>query len=102
MTSSDRQNEVNLIAETFGIVVGAASCCERVTEERVGYIARRLREVVLSSAANQADAKAAGDRLAAALDAGRTAVETGKIDPQDAEAVLVELEHRLFAQDIIG
>ncbi len=26
----------------------------------------------------------------------------GKVDPQDPEAVLVKLEHQLFAQDIIG
>jgi hypothetical protein len=35
MASNNRATEAQRLAQTLGIVVGAASCCEQVTEERV-------------------------------------------------------------------
>src|SRR5215813_2146630 len=44
MSSSNRMTEALQIAQTLGIVVGAASCCEQVTEERVNAVAVKLRD----------------------------------------------------------
>jgi hypothetical protein len=44
MSSLNRMTETRQIAPNVGIIVGAASCCEQVTEERVNTIAVRLRE----------------------------------------------------------
>jgi hypothetical protein len=30
------------VAQTLGVVIGAASCCEQVTEERVAFVAVKL------------------------------------------------------------
>jgi hypothetical protein len=38
---------------------------------------------------------AANAQFSAALEVGKTAVEIGKIDPEDAEAALTELEQQL-------
>jgi hypothetical protein len=83
------------MAQTLGIVVGAASCCEQVTEERVNAVAGKLRQLVSASADDSADADAANEQFSVALEAGRTAVELGRIDPDHAESALVELEQQL-------
>jgi hypothetical protein len=49
----------------------------------------------LATADDAADASAADQQFLAALDAGKGAVETGKINPDDAEAALTELEQQL-------
>ena len=68
MTFDNRTTEAQQVAQTLGIIVGAASCCEEVTEERVNSVTAKLRRLV-----------------SAALEVGKTAVETGKIDPHYAE-----------------
>jgi hypothetical protein len=83
------------MAQTLGIVVGAASCCEEVTEERVNSVSTKLRQLVSATADDTTDADAADREFSAALEAGKTAVESGKIDPGYAEAVLIELEEQL-------
>lgn len=95
MTSKNGMTEAQQMAQTLGVVLGAASCCEEVTEERVNTLTARLRQLVLATADNAADASAADRQFSAALDAGRGAVETGKINPDDAEAALTELEQQL-------
>ena len=85
------------IAQTVGIVVGAASCCEQVTEERINAVAVKLRELVAAAADNDSDADLANEQFSAALEEGRTAVESGRIDPEQAEIALNELEQRLSA-----
>jgi len=82
------------IAQTVGIVVGAASCCEQVTEERVNAVAVKLREFVAATADDDLDADLANEQFSAALEVGKTAVETGRIDPEQAEAALNELEQK--------
>jgi len=46
MSSGNRMTDAQQIAQTVGMVVGAASCCEEVTEERINAVAVRLRELV--------------------------------------------------------
>lgn len=95
MASSNRMTEAQQMAQTLGMVVGAASCCEQVTEERVNSVAVKLRELVSASADDTADAHAADEQFSAALEAGKAAVEIGRIDPEHAEAALTELEQQL-------
>ena len=96
MASNNRMTEAQRMAQTLGIVVGAASCCEQVTEERVNAVAAKLRQLVSATADDTADASAANEQFSAALEAGKTAVEIGRIDPEHAEAALTELEQQLY------
>jgi glutamate/tyrosine decarboxylase-like PLP-dependent enzyme len=89
--------EAQQIAQTFGIVVEAASCCEQVTEERVNAVAVKLRKLVAVTAEDGSDADLANEQFSAALEAGRTAVESGRIDAEQAEVALNELEQKLSA-----
>ena len=43
MTSANRMTDAQRMAQTLGVVIGAASCCEEVTEERVTAVAVKLR-----------------------------------------------------------
>ena len=95
MASTNRMTEAQQMAQTFGVVVGAASCCEQVTEERVDSVAAKLRQLVSTTADDTADAREAEEQFSAAVEAGKTAVEIGRIDPQHAEAALIELEQQL-------
>ena len=95
MSSSNRMTEALQIAQTLGIVVGAASCCEQVSEERVNAVAAKLRQLVSATADDTTDADVANEQFSAALEAGKAAVEIGKIDPEHAEAALIELEQQL-------
>jgi hypothetical protein len=95
MASTNRMTEAQRMAQTLGVVVGAASCCEQVTEERVNSVALKLRELVSATADDTADASAANEQFLAALEDGKTAVELGRINPDHAEAALVELEQQL-------
>jgi hypothetical protein len=44
--STDNMTEAQRMAQTLGIFVGAASCCEQVNEERVNAVIARLRQLV--------------------------------------------------------
>jgi hypothetical protein len=97
MSSRNRMTEVQQIAQTVGIIVGAASCCEQVTEERVNAVAVKLRELVAAAADDDSDADLANEQFSAALELGKTAVESGRIEPEQAEVALNELEQQLSA-----
>jgi len=97
MAFTEHMTEAQQLAHTLGVVVGAASCCEQVTEERVNSIAVKLRHLISTTANDTADADDASEEFSAALEAGITAVETGRIDPEHAEAALIELEQQLFS-----
>jgi hypothetical protein len=97
MAPTNRATEAQRLAQTLGIVVGAASCCEEVTEERVNAVAEKLKELVSATADDAADADAADEQFSAALEAGKAAVEIGRIDPEHAAAALTELEQQLYA-----
>jgi hypothetical protein len=79
------------IAQTVGIVVGAASCCEQVTEERVNAVAGA------ATADDETDADLANEQFSAALEEGKTAAESGRVDPEKAVFALNELEQQLSA-----
>ena len=81
MASSNRMTEAKQMAQTLGIVVGAASCCEEVTEERVSSVATKLRHLVSAAAGGTADADAADREFSAALEAGKTGRERENRSP---------------------
>ena len=97
MSSSNRMTDAQQIAQTVGIVVGAVSCCEQVTEERVNAVAVKLRELVAAAADDDSDADLANEQFSAALEEGKTAVESGRIDSEQAKIALNELEQKLSA-----
>ena len=99
MSSRNRMTEAQQIGETLGMIVGAASCCEQVTEERVNAVVVKLRELVAATADDDSDADLANEQFSAALEAVKAAVESGKIriDPEQAEDALIELEQKLSA-----
>ena len=97
MSSGNRMTDAQQIAQTVGMVVGAASCCEEVTEERINAVAVKLRELVAATADDDTDADLANEQFSAALEVGKTAVESGRIDPEQAEVALNELEQQLSA-----
>ena len=85
------------IAETFGVVLGAASQCEQVSEERLNAVAVRARDMMITSATDAKDAEAAEALFSAAVEAGRSAAEGGKVDPESVETAFGEMELRLTA-----
>ena len=97
MSSGNRMTDAQKIAQTVGMVVGAASCCEEVTEERINAVAVKLRELVAATADDDSDADLANEQFSAALEEGKTAVESGRIDPEQADVALNELEQQLSA-----
>src|ERR1700674_4893267 len=95
MTSYTHTTEALQIAHTLGIVVGAASCSEQLTDERDNSTAQKLRYLVSTTAHDPADADAANEQFSEAVEAGIMAVGGVRIDPEHAEAALIELEHQL-------
>jgi hypothetical protein len=83
------------IAETFGIVLGAASQCGSADDDRLNSIATRMKDIVLATAADEADAEVAQERFFAAMEAGKTAVEDGRIDPRATEKALHQIEEEI-------
>ena len=95
MAAFNELTRAEKIAETFGVVLGAASQCGQVTEERLSLVAAKARDAVLATANDDADAEAADELFSAAVEAGRNAAESGKIDPDSVETALSEMEQRL-------
>ena len=91
--------EAQQVAQTFGIVVGAASSCEQVTEERVNAVAVKLRELVAAAADDDSDADLANEQFSAALEEGQNRgreredrFRTGKDRPERARTETLGLE----------
>jgi len=95
MAAINQLTQAERIAETFGVVLGAASQCEQVTEERLNSVAAKAHDAVMATANDDADAESADELFSAALEAGRTAAENGKVDPESVEIALSEMEQRL-------
>jgi hypothetical protein len=95
MNSRNHMTEAQQIAQTVGMIVGAACCCEQVTEERLNALAVKLRELVVATADDDTDADLANKQFSATLEVGRSAVESGRIDPEQAEGALSDLEEEL-------
>jgi len=96
MNSMNHMTEAQQITQTAGMIVGAACCCEQVTEERLNAVAVKLRELVAATADDDTDADLANEQFYAAVEVGKTAVESGRIDPERAEVALNELEGELW------
>ena len=58
-------------------------------------VAVKLRELVAATADDDTDADLANEQFSAALEEGKTAVESGRIDPEQAEGALSDLEEEL-------
>ncbi len=69
MAANNQLTRAERIAETFGVVVGAASQCEQVNEERLNLVAAKARSAVLATANDDADAEAADELFSAAVEA---------------------------------
>ena len=96
MMSSNERTEAESMAEAVGVVIGAASTCDSISQERLHSTVEKARDVVMAAASDEADAAAAVGCFSAAFDTGRAAVESGRIDPQQAERAFSELEQKLF------
>ena len=68
-----------------------------MTEERLDAMITKLRPLILATANDGPDAQSANERFSVAIDAGRTAAASGKIDPANAEEALREMETELSA-----
>lgn len=85
------------IAETMGAIVGAASSCDGVTIDRLSAAVGKIGAVVSVVATDDGDAEVARAKFEAGFDAGKAAVESGRIDPQAAEDAFDTLEETLSA-----
>ena len=90
-----RMTRAERIAETFGVVLGAASQCEQVSAERLNAVTVRARDMMITNATDAEDAEAAEALFSAAVEAGRSAAEGGKVDPESVETAFGEMELRL-------
>ena len=84
-----------MMAQSFGIVLGAASCSDHVSNERLDTAAQKMKTVLGVAAGNEHDADAAVDRFSAAVVAGRRAVRDGSIEEWAAETALRKIEDDL-------
>lgn len=95
MNAPKRLSNAERIAEMFGVVVGAASHFDSVSEERLTSLAIKMKQIVLTASDGQADAEAADARFSVAMEVGRAAAENGNIDSEAAEIAVEEVEEQL-------
>jgi hypothetical protein len=88
-----------MMAQTFGVVLGAASCNDDVSNARLDAAAEKMKTVITVAADNGRDADAACQRFSAAVVVGRRAVQQGAIEEWAAETALRKLEDDLAAAD---
>ena len=88
-------SDAELMARTFGIVLGAASCSEYVSNERIDATAEKMKTVVTAVADSGKEAEAACERFSASIVAGRRAVHSGAIEDWAAENALRQIEDDL-------
>ncbi len=95
MMSSNERTEAESMAEAVGVVIGAAFACDSVSTERLHATVDKARDVVMAVASDEADAAAAVGCFNAAFDTGQAAVQSGRLDAQQAERAFSELEQKL-------
>jgi hypothetical protein len=88
-------SHAEMMARTFGIVLGAASCNGEVTNRRLDTAAEKIKTVLTVAAGNEHDAEAACECFSAAVVAGRRAVREGAIEEWAAETALRKMEDDL-------
>jgi hypothetical protein len=89
------QSDAEMMARTFGMVLGAASCCDLVSHERLDATAEKMKTAFSAAAANGKEERAAQELFSAAVVAGRRAVRHGEIQDWAAENALRQIEHDL-------
>jgi hypothetical protein len=87
--------EAERIAETFGIILGAAINFEQVAGDRANSVEVRMKSVVVALADDEADAEAATTRFAEGIEAGKVAADAGTVEPRAVEIALQEVEEKL-------
>ncbi len=87
--------QAEMMAKTFGIVLGAASCNDEVTNQRLDAAAEKMKTVITVAADNERDAETACQRFSAAVIEGRRAVQRGAIEEWAAETALRKIEDDL-------
>ena len=88
-------SDAELMARTFGVVLGAASCNGLVSHERVGTVAGQMKSVLTAVASNDREVRAAYAQFSTAIDAGRRAARDGEIQDWAAENALRQIEDDL-------
>jgi hypothetical protein len=87
--------QAEMMAQTFGMVLGAASCSDEVSNARLDAVADKMKTVLTVAADNGRDAETACARFSAAVVAGRRAVQRGAIEDWAAETALRKIEDDL-------
>ncbi|HVH81027.1 MAG TPA: hypothetical protein VM782_16640 [Stellaceae bacterium] len=88
-------SDAELMARTFGVVLGAASCHGVVSHERVDTVAGKMKSVLTVVAGNDREARAAYREFSSAIVAGRRAASEGEIQDWAAENALRQIEDDL-------
>jgi hypothetical protein len=97
MMSGREKSRAEGLAEAMGVVVGAASNCDGVAEDRLNATVTRIGTLLSAAAVNEDDAEAARQSFHAGFAAGKEAVESGKVDRLAVETALNDLEESLPA-----
>lgn len=87
--------EIEIMAYNFGIVLGAASFGDEVSDERFNTVAKRVKTLLGEAAESRSNAELAYARFSAAVVAGRKAAEVGAIKEQAAKSALRQIEDDL-------
>lgn len=86
-------------AETFaaaaGEVLGAASACDKIEQDRLDTAAHRVGETVQDEVDDDDELTNAHDMFVDSVAAGRRSIASGDIDCDAAEARLTELERSI-------
>ncbi len=96
MTATTERTEAERTAEAVGVVIGAAYRCGSISQERLHTVVDKARDVVMAATGDEAEAAAAAGCFSAAFDTGQAAVDSGRIDPEQAERAFRELEQELL------
>ena len=94
-------NDTEMMARTFGIVLGAASCNDTVSHERLQATGEKMKSILAAAASNQDEEETARDRFSASVVIGRRAVRSGEIEDWAAENALRQLEDDLEAAEVM-
>lgn len=96
MTATTERTEAERTAEAVGVVIGAAYRCDSISQERLHTVVDKARDVVMAATGDEAEAAAVVGCFSAAFDTGQAAVDSGRIDPEQAERAFRELEQELL------
>jgi hypothetical protein len=89
------RSDAEMMARTFGMVLGAASCCDVVSNARLDATAEKMKTAFSAAAASGKEERAANEQFSASVVAGRRAVQHGEIQDWAAENALRQIEHDL-------